>query len=305
MKATNRMMLRGDAAPLNCMVLGGISEKVMLTLRPEAGASHGAGLVMRVQMEPQKARGQVREETAMIEEMWPLRTSTQSGWPVAGDELWRRQEPHSPGCWGSRGGVRFARKCPEAGGTRLISRRAVITAGLHENDNEDFWEWPSQNSVGGQVLCVRQEETLSTRLRKEFWAQLSFASVSPTFQTSYTSHTSPLQNLVLCTCSLYSPEVLSLIKSLAFPSTWNELLHIPTCSTLPGFLKVSAQISHYQRGFLWPPNPKKNPLSFSLSLNPPYSALCIFIFLHSNNHYMAWYIVICLLCVSCRYSINF
>lgn len=71
MKATNRMMLRGDAAPFNCMVLEGISEKVMLTLRPEAGAgaSHGAGLVMRVQMGHQKARGQAREETAMIEEM--------------------------------------------------------------------------------------------------------------------------------------------------------------------------------------------------------------------------------------------
>lgn len=71
MKETNRMMPRGSAAPFNHVILEVISEEVMLTLRPEAGAgaSGGVCLVMRVQVEHQKTKGRVKKEIALMEDM--------------------------------------------------------------------------------------------------------------------------------------------------------------------------------------------------------------------------------------------
>lgn len=43
-------------ATLNGVVQEGLSEKVMLTVRPEAEVSYGVCLVMRVQMEQQKEK---------------------------------------------------------------------------------------------------------------------------------------------------------------------------------------------------------------------------------------------------------
>lgn len=56
MKEQNKVLLRGSTATLNGEVQEGLSEKVMLTVRPEAEVSYRVCLVMRVQMEQQKEK---------------------------------------------------------------------------------------------------------------------------------------------------------------------------------------------------------------------------------------------------------
>lgn len=254
----------------------------MLTLRleAEAGASFRVCLVMR---DHQKAKGEVREMTAMLEHREVVTSSRRWAWETVGNRF-----PRTLRVTG-RSDIHSQVSCSCC--TRVISGRAVITAGLHENDNGAFWEWRSQNSVD-QLFSMRQEKTLSPG----GWGE-SLGSTCLLLQAFRTSQASLLSMLALCACSPHSPEVLSLGKSFDFPSPRNELLHISTSSTCPHFLHVSAQISHYQRGFFRSPDPKLTPC-LTLSPNPLYSALCIFIFLHSNNHYMSFYKFMFIYCPS-------
>lgn len=140
----------------------------------------------------QKAEGQVREMTAMMEHREVV---TSRAWETVGTRFLRTLRVTG------RRDIQSWVACSHC--TRVISGRVVITAGLHENDNRAFWEWQSQNSVD-QLFSVKQEKTLSPGGRGE-----SLGSTCLLLQAFRTSQASFLSMLTLCTCSPYSPEVLS------------------------------------------------------------------------------------------------